>query len=56
MKDDMRQRFRDLSGMNALVTGGRIKIGYAVCLRLLRQGANVIAVTRYPESALEKLY
>ncbi|MBR4627415.1 MAG: SDR family oxidoreductase [Ruminococcus sp.] len=53
MNDDMRQMYRDLSGMNALVTGGRIKIGYAVCLRLLRQGANVIAVTRYPKSALE---
>ena len=49
----MRRIYRDLRGMNALVTGGRIKIGYAVCLRLLRQGANVIAVTRYPKSALE---
>ncbi len=53
MNDDMRQMYRDLRGMHALVTGGRIKIGYAVCLRLLRQGANVIAVTRYPKSALE---
>ncbi len=53
MNDDMRQMYRDLRGMNALVTGGRIKIGYAVCLRLLRQGANVTAVTRYPRSALE---
>jgi NAD(P)-dependent dehydrogenase (short-subunit alcohol dehydrogenase family) len=49
----MRRVYRDLKGMNALVTGGRIKIGYAVCLRLLRQGANVIAITRYPKSALE---
>lgn len=44
----------DLSGMTAVITGGRIKIGYAVCLRLLRQGARVIAVTRYPKSALEQ--
>lgn len=51
--DDMRKIYRDLRGMNALVTGGRIKIGYAICLRLLRQGANVIAVTRYPKSALK---
>jgi NAD(P)-dependent dehydrogenase (short-subunit alcohol dehydrogenase family) len=43
----------DLTGLTALVTGGRINIGYAVCLRLLRQGARVIAVTRYPKSAME---
>lgn len=49
----MRELHCDLSGRTALVTGGRIKIGYAVCLRLLRQGAKVITVTRYPKSALE---
>ena len=49
----MREVTCDLSGRFAAVTGGRIKIGYAVCLRLLRQGASVIAVTRYPKSALE---
>ena len=49
----MREITCDLNGRFAVVTGGRIKIGYAVCLRLLRQGASVIAVTRYPKSALE---
>lgn len=49
----MRGTLCDLSGKFAAVTGGRIKIGYAICLRLLRQGASVIAVTRYPRSALE---
>lgn len=49
----MRETRRDLGGRFAVVTGGRIKIGYAVCLRLLRQGASVIAITRYPKSALE---
>lgn len=49
----MREIYCDLSGKTAVVTGGRIKIGYAVCLRLLRQGASVIAVTRYPKTALD---
>lgn len=53
LNDRMRALSCDLSRKTALVTGGRIKIGYAVCLRLLRQGASVIAVTRYPKSALE---
>ena len=53
LNDRMRELHCDLSGKKAVVTGGRIKIGYAVCLRLLRQGASVIAVTRYPKSALE---
>lgn len=53
INDKMRNMYCDLTGKTALVTGGRIKIGYAVCLRLLRQGANVITVTRYPKSALE---
>ncbi|MDE5768711.1 MAG: SDR family oxidoreductase [Oscillospiraceae bacterium] len=53
LNDRMRDIYYDLSGKTAVVTGGRIKIGYAVCLRLLRQGASVIAITRYPKSALE---
>ena len=50
---DMRSMSCDLSGCTALVTGGRIKIGFALCIRLLRQGARVIAVTRYPNTAME---
>lgn len=53
LNEQMRGLYCNLHGRTALVTGGRIKIGYAVCLRLLRQGAKVIAVTRYPKSALE---
>ncbi|KAJ3236084.1 hypothetical protein HDU81_011201 [Chytriomyces hyalinus] len=38
----------DMTGMHALVTGGRIKIGKAVALRLLRNGATVHVTTRFP--------
>lgn len=51
--EKMRNLTRDLTGKTAVVTGGRINIGYAVCMRLLRQNANVIAVTRYPNVALQ---
>lgn len=51
MNDRMRQLHCDLTGKFAVVTGGRIKIGYAAALKLLRMGASVIAVTRYPKSA-----
>lgn len=53
LNEKMRDLTCDLTGKNAVVTGGRIKIGYAVCLKLLRMGANVVAVTRYPKNALE---
>lgn len=40
-----------LTGQIALVTGARVKIGYATALRLLRAGAHVIATTRFPHDA-----
>jgi NAD(P)-dependent dehydrogenase (short-subunit alcohol dehydrogenase family) len=41
----------DLSGRIALVTGGRIKIGYATALRLLRSQAQVWVTSRFPAQA-----
>ncbi|WP_432829024.1 SDR family NAD(P)-dependent oxidoreductase [Dactylosporangium sp. CA-092794] len=41
----------DLTGRRALVTGGRIKIGFETALKLLRDGAEVIVTTRFPRDA-----
>jgi NAD(P)-dependent dehydrogenase (short-subunit alcohol dehydrogenase family) len=43
-----RSQRTNLTGRVALVTGGRIKIGYQVALRLLRDGARAIMTTRFP--------
>ncbi|MEM9541202.1 MAG: SDR family oxidoreductase [Cyanobacteria bacterium P01_E01_bin.42] len=49
-----RQQVADLQGKFALVTGARIKIGYGVVLKLLRDGATVIATTRFPHDAARR--
>jgi NAD(P)-dependent dehydrogenase (short-subunit alcohol dehydrogenase family) len=41
----------DLSGRTALVTGARVKIGYQAAIMLLRSGARVIVLTRFPVDA-----
>lgn len=43
-----RHQRADLSGRVALITGGRIKIGCQMALRLLRDGAKVLVTTRFP--------
>ena len=50
----MRNLNENLDGYIAIVTGGRIKIGYYTSLRLLRAGAKVIVTTRFPFDALER--
>src|SRR5262249_44386538 len=49
-----RHQTADLSGMVALVTGGRIKIGYQAALKLLRAGAAVVVTTRFPRDAARR--
>jgi NAD(P)-dependent dehydrogenase (short-subunit alcohol dehydrogenase family) len=44
----------DLRGRRALVTGGRIKIGFQVALKLLRDGAEVLVTTRFPRDAARR--
>ena len=44
----------DLSGRIAIVTGGRIKIGYEIAKKLLNYGCKVIVTTRFPKDALLK--
>lgn len=43
-----RQQSTNLTGRVALLTGGRIKIGYQTALQMLRDGAKVIVTTRFP--------
>jgi NAD(P)-dependent dehydrogenase (short-subunit alcohol dehydrogenase family) len=49
-----RGRSTDLRGRVALVTGGRVKSGCRLVLKLLRAGAEVIATTRFPKDAARR--
>jgi NAD(P)-dependent dehydrogenase (short-subunit alcohol dehydrogenase family) len=49
-----RSRRIDLAGRRALITGGRIKIGHEVALKLLRDGAEVSVTTRFPRDAVRR--
>jgi len=46
-----RTELADLRGRVALLTGGRVKIGYQAGLKLLRAGAHVIVTTRFPRDS-----
>lgn len=48
---ERRVQTADLSGRIALVTGGRVKIGYHAVIKLLRAGAKVIVTTRFARDA-----
>ena len=53
---EMRHLSADLTGRTALVTGGRVKIGFQTVLRLLRDGAKVIVTTRFPLAAARRFH
>ncbi len=46
-----RGELADLRGRIALLTGGRVKIGYQAGIKLLRSGAQLIVTTRFPRDA-----
>jgi NAD(P)-dependent dehydrogenase (short-subunit alcohol dehydrogenase family) len=49
-----RTELADLRGRIALLTGGRVKIGYQAGLKLLRSGAHLIVTTRFPRDAAKR--
>lgn len=49
-----RSQTSNLTGKIAVVTGGRIKIGFETCLKLLRAGATVITTTRFSRDAMRR--
>jgi NAD(P)-dependent dehydrogenase (short-subunit alcohol dehydrogenase family) len=46
-----RAELADLRGRVALLTGGRVKIGYQAGLKLLRSGAELVVTTRFPRDS-----
>src|SRR5215217_8742483 len=49
-----RTELADLTGRTALLTGGRVKIGYHAGLKLLRAGAHLIVTTRFPRDSAQR--
>ncbi len=49
-----RTELADLGGRVALLTGGRVKIGYQTGLKLLRAGAQLIVTTRFPRDSAKR--
>jgi NAD(P)-dependent dehydrogenase (short-subunit alcohol dehydrogenase family) len=51
---EKRHQVADLRGRVALLTGGRVKIGYQAGVLLLRSGARLIVTTRFPRDAARR--
>ena len=49
-----RTELADLTGRVALLTGGRVKIGYQAGFKLLRAGAQLIVTTRFPRDSAKR--
>ncbi|GGT29257.1 SDR family NAD(P)-dependent oxidoreductase [Streptomyces purpureus] len=44
----------DLTGRRALLTGGRVKIGFQLALMMLRDGAELLVTSRFPADTLSR--
>ncbi|MFB7380078.1 SDR family NAD(P)-dependent oxidoreductase [Kitasatospora purpeofusca] len=44
----------DLRGRRALLTGGRVKIGFQLALMMLRDGAEVLVTSRFPHDTVRR--
>ena len=44
----------DLSGRRALLTGGRVKIGFQLALMMLRDGAQLLVTSRFPHDTVRR--
>ena len=51
---EKRRQTADLNGYVCVVTGGRVRIGYHIVLKLLRAGAFVFTTTRFPHDAAQR--
>jgi NAD(P)-dependent dehydrogenase (short-subunit alcohol dehydrogenase family) len=49
-----RTQSRDLTGKVAIVTGGRVKIGYETAIRLLKNGCKVIVTSRFVDDCARR--
>ncbi len=49
-----RSELANLTGRVALLTGGRVKIGYQAGIKLLRCGASLIVTTRFPRDSASR--
>ena len=54
LNNSMRDFTVDLKDRHAIVTGARIKIGFEIALRLLRNGCSVVGTSRFPSDALAR--
>jgi 3-oxoacyl-ACP reductase-like protein len=51
---EKRMTIKDLSGKVAIVTGGRVKIGYETAIKLLKSGCTVICTSRFVDDCSER--
>ncbi|MEH6379362.1 SDR family NAD(P)-dependent oxidoreductase, partial [Streptomyces sp. KLMMK] len=46
----------DLTGRRALLTGGRVKIGFQLALMMLRDGAELLVTSRFPRDTVRRFH